>query len=584
MVGKRMTETLLFVLPLQREVEVAAARQYARHLGEMLGLEPRGQTRFATAVSEVARDAVRQGGGEVRFLLLGGPEAALCATIRHAASRPGAAPHRASGPLSGIEAAQRLADSLHQDILPTGEHQVRLTILLPPRAVPPLPEEIVRRLGKEQIADPHRALHEQNIELIRSLDELRQRQEEMVRLNSELEDTNRGVVALHAELDERAEALRRASELKSRFLSNMSHEFRTPLNSILALSRLLLEHADGPLTAEQEKQVQLMRRSAENLMEMVDDLLDLAKVEAGKVTLRPAMFSVAELLGGLRASLRPLQPNGTVELAFEDAAGLPALYADEGKVAQILRNFVSNALKFTRFGTVRVSAALQGETMVFTVADTGIGIAPEDLDRIFDEFSQVESAQLSGGGRTRHKGTGLGLPLSRRLAELLGGRITVESRLGQGSVFRLHLPLGLPLQPEASLPVAPAAAPVLVIDDDESFRYVFRQWISELGYPVIEAPGGREGLAMARAARPQAIMLDLQMPDLDGFAVLRGLAEMSETRSIPVVIATASVIDAELRAMLPEGAFLLPKESLGRDAIAQVLRRILPGGVEEARV
>ncbi|MDJ0389330.1 ATP-binding protein [Roseomonas sp. E05] len=578
-----MTETLLFTLPLEREMDVAAARQSARHIAEMLGLEPRGQTRMATAVSEVARHAVQHGGGEARLLLLGAPQPAFCAVIRHHAPSPAPPSARPGGPLSGIEAAQRLADLVHQDVLPGGERQIRLTILLPPRAAAPPPEEIIRRLRTEQIADPHRALYEQNIELVRSLDELRQRQEEMVRLNAELEDTNRGVVALHAELDERAEALRRASELKSRFLSNMSHEFRTPLNSILALSRLLLERADGPLTAEQEKQVQLMRRSAENLMEMVDDLLDLAKVEAGKVTLRPAVFSVAEMFGGLRASLRPLQPNAAVELTFDDATGLPPLHADEGKVAQILRNFVSNGLKFTQAGTVRVSAALEGETMVLTVADTGIGIAPEDLERVFDEFSQVESAQVAGGGRARHKGTGLGLPLSRRLAELLGGRITVESRLGEGSVFRLCLPLGLPVQPDLASLAPAGAASVLVIDDDESFRYVFRQWIGELGYPVIEASGGREGLAMARAALPRAIMLDLRMPDFDGFAVLRGLAEMPETRAIPVVIATASVIDAGLQAMLPPGAILLPKESLGRDAIARALRRILPGMEEGAQ-
>ena len=566
-----MTEALILAMPLQREVEVAAARQCARSIAELAGLEARGQTRMATAVSELARHAVQQGGSEVRFLLRAGPQPALCVVVPHRAAPEGAVPPRPGSALSGLEAAQRLADDTQHGSLPEGGLLVRIAFHLPLRGAALPAEEIARRLRLEQIADPHRALQEQNVELVRSLDELRQRQEEMARLNAELEDTNRGVVALHAELDERAEALRRASELKSRFLSNMSHEFRTPLNSILALSRLLLDRADGPLAPEQEKQVQLMRRSAENLMEMVDDLLDLAKVEAGKATLRPTVFSVADLLGGLRASLRPLQANGAVELTFEDAAGLPPLCADEGKVAQILRNFVSNALKFTRAGTVRVGAALAGEVMVFTVADTGIGIAPEDLDRIFDEFSQVESAQVPGGGGPRHKGTGLGLPLSRRLAELLGGEVTVESVLGRGSVFRLHLPVGL-TAPAVGL--APAT-PVLVVDDDESFRYLFRQWISEIGHPVVEACGGREGLALARSLHPRAIVLDLQMPDLDGFAVLRALAAEPATRTIPVVIATASVIDAQLRAMLPQGTVLLSKEGLGRETIAGVLDSIL---------
>ena len=163
----------------------------------------------------------------------------------------------------------------------------------------------------------------QNTELIASLTELRTRQDELVRLNTELEDTNRGVVALYAELDERAEQLRQASELKSRFLSNMSHEFRTPLNSILALSRLLMDRTDGPLTAEQERQVTYIRRSAESLTELVNDLLDLAKVEAGKLEIRPRYFTISELFGALRGVMKPLQQNDAVELIFEDADRLP---------------------------------------------------------------------------------------------------------------------------------------------------------------------------------------------------------------------------------------------------------------------
>ena len=179
----------------------------------------------------------------------------------------------------------------------------------------------------------------------------------MQQLNRELEDTNRGVVALYAELDERADHLRRADELKSRFLSNMSHEFRTPLNSILALSRLLLARSDGELTPEQEKQVHFIRKAAENLTELVNDLLDLAKVEAGKTVVTPVEFAVADLFGALRGMLRPLLVGDAVALVFEDAAGHAAeLYTDEGKVSQILRNFISNAIKFTERGEVRVWA------------------------------------------------------------------------------------------------------------------------------------------------------------------------------------------------------------------------------------
>ena len=262
----------------------------------------------------------------------------------------------------------------------------------------------------------------------------------MCRLNTELEDTNRGVVALYAELDERAEQLRQASELKSRFLSNMSHEFRTPLNSILALSRLLMDRTDGPLTVEQERQVTYIRRSAESLTELVNDLLDLAKVEAGKLEIRPSYFTIGELFGALRGVMKPLQQNDAVDLIFEDVTDCPPLFTDEAKLAQILRNLISNALKFTERGEVRVAAAFDSETRQcrLEVLDTGIGIAPEDQEVVFQEFSQVANTL-----QYRAKGTGLGLPLSRRLAELLGGTLTLRSTPGTGSTFTLCIPMSL---------------------------------------------------------------------------------------------------------------------------------------------
>ncbi len=241
----------------------------------------------------------------------------------------------------------------------------------------------------------------------------------MTRLNRELEDTNRGVVALYAELDERADHLRRADEVKTRFLSNMTHEFRTPLNSIQALTRLLLDRVDGELTTEQERQVHFIRKAAESLSELVNDLLDLAKVAAGKVVVRPAEFEVSDLFGALRGMLRPLLLGASVNLVFEEPETLPPLRTDEAKVSQILRNFISNAPKFTERGEVRVSARLEpgGASVLFSVADTGIGIAPEDQATLFQEFAQIENPL-----QRKVKGTGLGLPLSKKLAELLGDR------------------------------------------------------------------------------------------------------------------------------------------------------------------
>jgi signal transduction histidine kinase len=277
--------------------------------------------------------------------------------------------------------------------------------------------------------------------------ELDRKQHELERLSAELFDTNRGVLALYAELDQQAERLKRADELKTRFLSNMSHEFRTPLSSILALSRLLLDRVDGELTSEQQRQIGYIQRSAHELLELVNDLLDLAKVEAGKITVRPVEFTVETLFAALRGIMRPVLSTATVELVFEEEAGLPSLYGDEAKVAQILRNFLSNAFKFTPTGEIRVSARfLQAgsvadshrvaeDSVLWCVADTGIGIAAVDTERIFEEFTQIENPIQS-----QVTGTGLGLPLCRKLATVLDGRVWVESELGRGSRFYLLLP------------------------------------------------------------------------------------------------------------------------------------------------
>jgi len=217
----------------------------------------------------------------------------------------------------------------------------------------------------------------------------------------------------------------------------MSHEFRTPLNSIMALSHLLLDRADGPLTPEQAKQVTFIRQGANALTELVNDLLDLAKVEAGKIIVRPVEFEVENMFGALRGMLRPLLVNESLALVFEPVDGIPPLYTDEGKVSQILRNFISNALKYTERGEVRVRAAHdpEADTVSFEVADTGIGIAAEEQERIFEEFVQLENPL-----QHRIKGTGLGLPLSRRLAELLGGHVTVHGTVGVGSTFAAVVP------------------------------------------------------------------------------------------------------------------------------------------------
>src|SRR5205085_415002 len=246
--------------------------------------------------------------------------------------------------------------------------------------------------------------------------------------------------------------------------------------------------ADGDLSGEQEKQVHFIRQAAENLSELVADLLDIAKVEAGKVTVRPTTFTVDDVFSALRGLMRPLQTNDAVTLTFERGESDVRLFTDEGKVSQILRNYISNALKFTEKGEVVVSATLVGDgTMEFQVSDTGIGIALQDQGRLFHEFGQVPNRLQS-----RVRGTGLGLSLSKRLAELLGGSVGVQSRPGVGSIFSLRVPMTAPgFEMAASVPAEPRArrpAPVaLVVDDEQTARYVLRHSLTSLGCTVIEA-------------------------------------------------------------------------------------------------
>jgi signal transduction histidine kinase len=269
--------------------------------------------------------------------------------------------------------------------------------------------------------------------------QLAQSRSEAEGLRLELEETNRGVLALYAELDAQAEQLRNATELKSRFLAYMSHEFRTPINSIRSIARLLLERMDGPLTAEQEKQVAFIQQNATEFAEMVDDLLDLAKVEAGRVEISPAWFEMVDLFSALRGMFKPVLTNPDVHLVFVPPQDVPKVYSDDRKLAQILRNFISNALKFTPRGEVRVTARLEGtQRVTFAVADSGIGIAAEFHDTIFKDFAQVQSPL-----QKRLHGTGLGLSLSKKLAELLGGSVQLQSELGRGSVFSVTIPLQL---------------------------------------------------------------------------------------------------------------------------------------------
>jgi len=584
--------TGLLTLALKYEQDVVTVRQRARQVAAGLGFDTQDQVRIATAVSEIARNAFSYaGGGKVEFHVdvQASPQAMIIRIVDEGPGIPdldavltGSYQSR-TGMGLGIVGARRLMDECEIRSQPGNGTEIRLGKLLPETA-PAVTAASLRRVIDELITKPpqtpYEEVQQQNQELLRIVEEVRQRQHELARLNRELEDTNRGVVALYAELDEKADSLRRADETKTRFLSNMGHEFRTPLNSIRGLSRLLLDHIDGPLTQEQEKQVRYIRKAAEDLSTMVDDLLDLAKIEAGRVEVRPVQFTVNELFSTLRGMLRPLLVGESLLLVFEDCHYSEPLFTDEGKLSQILRNFIYNALKFTEFGEVRLRTELleEEQAMRFMVADTGIGIAPEDQERIFEEFTQIENPL-----QKRFKGTGLGLPLCRRLATLLGGRVEVASTLGLGSTFSAIIPLHY--RPAASAtapapskglstPAGEQTSPVvLIIDDEEAARYFLTKLLK--GYPleVQQASDGTTGLNSARERAPELIFLDIRMPDKNGAEVFAALRADPATAAIPVVMVSSLTLDENEKRQFAGAAAILRKDEVSPDVVRGILTR-----------
>ena len=693
----------LLRMDIRYEHDVVLARQRARHVAAALKFDPQDQTRIATAVSEIARNAFQYaGGGIVEFRIEKEPDPALqisvidkgrgIANVREILDGKYVSK---TGMGLGLLGAKRLMDSFRIDTTPATGTMVVLGKNIPTRVAVLSKMDMDALLSKIEVRspqNPYEELQQQNQELLSTLSELRARQIELAQLNRELDETNRGVVALYAELDDKADFLQRASELKSHFLSNMSHEFRTPLNSISALSQILLDRLDGELSPEQEKQVRFIKGSAHDLTDLVNDLLDLAKVEAGKVTIRPATFEVNTLFSALRGLLRPLlAQNSSVNLVFDEPGENIEIYSDEAKISQILRNFISNALKFTETGEVRLSVSRgPDDTISFSVSDTGIGIAEEDQERIFQEWSQVD-----GKLQKVAKGSGLGLPLSRKLAELLGGNVRVESELGVGSTFVAVIPihfrgetqmvyvpdvrrdldssklpvlvvednrealfiyekylqgsdfqvipantitearaaiaafrpvaivLDVLLQGENSwdflrdlkkdpatqtIPVyvitvvdnrekalslgangfyekpvdrrwlldqlqgiaaATAKGRLLVVDDDETSRYLIESLLANSGYSILQARGGREGLLMARQSKPGLIILDLGMDDLSGFEVLQALKGNADTANIPVIVHTSKVLDEDDYARLGSTIDVIPKSIMSsREAAA----------------
>ncbi len=569
--------TAILTIAIRYEQDVVLTRQRTRQIAALLGFDSQDQVRITTAVSEIARNAFQYAkGGKVEFRVEGESPQIFAISIRDKGVGIQNLKNILNGEYTsttgmgvGIRGSQRLMDRFDIESSLGQGTTVTMGKILPKRSpkvtasrLVEIADELVKRLPQ----NPFEEIQQQNQELLRALEELRKREEQLTQLNRELEDTNRGVVALYAELDEKATSLQKANELKTRFLSNMSHEFRTPVNSIISLSGLLLDRLDGDLTSEQEKQVTFIRKSAESLSDLVNDLLDLAKVEAGKVEVRPQQFDVSELFGTLRGMLRPLLAhNSSITLVFEEPIGIPTLYTDEGKVAQILRNFISNALKYTEKGEVRVAASasiLKSDSITFSVADTGIGIAAVDRERIFEEFVQLDS-QL----QRKVKGTGLGLPLSRKLAELLGGSVSLNSEVGVGSTFYATIPIVYPNA--ADTPVPPVyreldstRAPVLVVEDHAEILLTYEKYLAKSIYQIIPARSLEQAKQALEIVKPIAIILDILLEQEHAWSFISELKGNPATQPIPILVATVINNEKQAMALGADGFLIKPVDRL----------------------
>ena len=413
---------------------------------------------------------------------------------------------------------------------------------------------------------------------------------------SERRTTNGGVVATYAditelkqreaelaglvhELEVARDAAQEASRTKSSFLANMSHELRTPLNAIIGVTEMLEEDAREFKREDEIEPLGRVQRAARHLLALINDILDLSKIEAGKMDLVLESFPVATLISDAVHTVEAIaSKNGNrIVVNCPDAVG--SIYADQIRVRQALMNLVSNAAKFTSNGTVTVSAARKwtpdGEQVEFAVADTGIGMSPDQLAKLFQEFSQADSSTTR-----KYGGTGLGLAISRRFCQMMGGDISVESELGRGSKFLIELPVHVgdveaQARPEASRPRAAGSmqpAPlILVVDDDPTVREVVGRYLVREGFTFAEAVGGREGLRLARELNPAAITLDITMPDLDGWTVLAAIKGDPTLADIPVILLT--IVDEKNRGFALGASEYLVKP-IDRDKLIRVLRRL----------
>ncbi len=468
------------------------------------------------------------------------------------------------------------------------------------------------RSQQDELRNQNQLLENQSSQLKASEEELRVQAEELQATNEELREQSEAlteqkqqVEAAERAAQEKAEALARASQYKSEFLANMSHELRTPLNSLLILARGLADNDDQNLSADEVESAEVIHSAGTSLLRLINDILDLSKIEAGKMDLSIESVRLSELTSNLTRTFRSVARDKQLAFNIEQDPALPeAIDTDMGKLEQILNNLLSNAFKFTAKGTVtlRIAPEANGRQIAFHVVDTGIGIPADTFGRVFQAFEQVD-----GSTRRQYGGTGLGLSIARSMAQLMGGDITLVSEAGQGSTFTVTLPLSVELkQPEAPAPdarpalprpsfsrdavsaavvptlpaatvaddrdqIAPGDSVILIVEDDTAFARILLDTVRKRGQRGLVATDGESGLALAQRFRPAGILLDVMLPGLDGWGVIEKLKSQPETRAIPVHFISAT---EERGRALDAGAVGFLTKPVDRKDLSTALERL----------
>ena len=378
----------------------------------------------------------------------------------------------------------------------------------------------------------------------------------------------------YAELQKTAEQLREMDRLKTQFLANMSHELRTPLNTIIGFSRVILKGIDGPITEEQRADLTSIYSNGQHLLGLINDILDISRIEAGKMELIFEPVDLQRIIEGVMSTAVALVKEKPIQLEREVDPDLPAIRADGTRVRQVILNLLSNAAKFTEEGQITLRAHADEENVSISVKDTGIGIPSENQGALFQEFSQVDASPTRRAG-----GAGLGLAISRHLVEMHEGRIWMESDLGVGSTFTFTLPVAGPEaeraeEPEtlADLAISPDHRLILAVEGDDGTITLYRRYLEKHGYQIVGLGGGEQAVRWARELSPYAIILDVLLPDKDGWRVLEELKSSRETRQIPLIICTL-VSDGEARSLSMGAADYLVKPILEEDLL-QALERL----------